>query len=218
MEQTERYRDRRDAGRRLAAELAEWANGPDVIVLALPRGGVPVAYEIARALHAPLDVQIVRKLGLPGQPELAVGALASGGIRVVNQPVVAELNLSEDLIERLEREERPELERRERLYREDRPWPDLQGRTVILVDDGVATGTTMLAAIQAVRAQHPARVIVAVPVAAADILPRLGEAADRVVCPLAPESFFAISLWYEAFPQVSDAEVQALLRQPSEKV
>src|SRR5216683_1964591 len=157
------FRDRREAGRQLAQHLAAYANRPDVLVLALPRGGVPVAYEVARALHAPLDVFLVRKLGLPGHEEYAMGAIASGGVRVLNPEVVDELHLPDELINTVTRRELQELERRERTYRGDRPFPDVRGKTVILVDDGLATGSTMLAAAEALRRLGPARLIIAGP-------------------------------------------------------
>lgn len=207
------YRDRTEAGRRLAEALKGYADRPDLLVLALPRGGIPVGLEIARALNAPLDVLVVRKLGAPGQPELAVGAIASGGIRHVNEELVRELGLSPRALEALEARERRELERRERLYRDDRPFPDVAGRTIILVDDGVATGATARAAIGALRQLRPSRLVVAVPVAAPRIVEALARTADEVVCPLTLDGFFAISLCYEEFPQLTDEDVRDLLRQ-----
>src|SRR3981189_2671847 len=180
------FRDRREAGRQLSQHLAAYANRPDVLVLALPRGGVPVAFEVARALHAPLDVFLVRKLGLPGREELAMGAIASGGVRVLNEDVVRALRIPENVIDAVAATEQQELERRERLYRGDRPPPYVRGRTVILVDDGLATGAAMLAAIKALRKMQPARIVVAVPVASRDTCEALGSEADDVVCAVTP--------------------------------
>ncbi len=203
--------DRQAAGRALAEALGKYAGRDDVIVLALPRGGVPVAAEIAKALDAPLDVMLVRKLGAPWQPELAMGAIASGGIRVMNPEVVRGLGVSREAVEQVAREELEELERRERAYRGDRPWPDLAGRCVILVDDGLATGATMQAAIEAVRAQEPACIVVAVPVAPPDTVRALEPLVDEVICLFQPEPFMAIGQWYRDFSQLTDAEVKALL-------
>jgi predicted phosphoribosyltransferase len=207
------YRDRREAGRQLAAKLAAYAGRPDVIVLALPRGGVPVAYEVARALGAPLDIFLVRKLGLPGHEELAMGAVASGGIRVLNEEVVRALRIPEEVIDEVAAEELEELERRERLYRGDRPPPDVRGRTVILIDDGLATGSTMRAAIAALRQQHPARIVVAVPVGAPETCAEFQDEADETICALTPDPFYAVGLWYGDFTQTTDAEVRDLLEQ-----
>ena len=204
--------DRKDAGQKLAQKLAQYANRPDVIVLALPRGGVPVGYEVARALNAPLDVFIVRKLGVPGQEELAMGAIASGGVRILNQDIVQALGIPASVIDQVAAREWQELRRREKLYREGRPAPDLADRTVILVDDGVATGATMRAAIKAVRQQNPAKVIVAVPVSALETYYDLAREADEVVALATPEPFFGVGLWYEHFDQTSDDEVRRLLR------
>ncbi len=205
--------DRRTAGRALAEALKDYAGRSDVIVLALPRGGMPVAAEIARALEAPLDLMLVRKLGVPGYPELAMGAIASGGVRVMNDDVVRGMGISQEAIERVAEEERHELERRARAYRGDRPWPDLKGRCVILVDDGLATGATMHAAIDAVRAQHPDCIVVAVPVAPPDTIQALRPLVDEVVCPHTPEPFQAIGLWYRDFSQTPDEEVIALMEE-----
>lgn len=202
--------DRRDAGRLLARELAQYRGQSDVIVLGLPRGGVPVAYEVAQALDAPLDVFIVRKLGFPGHEEYAMGAIASGGVRVMNADV-AGMQIPQSMIDQATAREQAELERRERLYRGDRPALDLRDRTVILVDDGLATGSTMRAAVQAVRQQHPRRVVVAVPVAAFATCSDMRREADEVVCMLTPQPFRAVGLWYRNFDQTSDAEVHALL-------
>jgi putative phosphoribosyl transferase len=211
------FRDRADAGRQLGSRLEAYAGRPDVLVLALPRGGVPVAYEVARALHAPLDVFLVRKLGLPGHQELAMGAIATGGVRVLNEDVVRALDIPDDVIETVAAEEREELERRERIYRGDRPAPDVRGRTVILVDDGLATGSTMRAAVAALRQQQPARIIVAVPVGAAETCAELNGEADEAVCLRTPEPFYAVGLWYEDFSQTTDEEVRDLLRRAAEE-
>ena len=205
------FRDRRHAGRVLAQMLAGYANRSDVIVLALPRGGVPVAYEVAKALHAPLDVFVVRKLGVPGHEEYAMGAIASGGVRVLNDEVVRRLGIPDTAVDAVTRYEQGELERRERLYRAGRPLPDLRGRTVIVVDDGLATGSTMLAAVRALRAQQPARIVVAVPTAAAETCAQLRSEADEVVCATTPEPFRAVGTWYDDFSQTSDEEVRELL-------
>jgi predicted phosphoribosyltransferase len=205
------FRDRVDAGKALAEHLRKYAGRPDVIVLALPRGGVPVAYEVAKALGAPLDVFIVRKLGVPGHEEYAMGAVASGGVRVLNEDVVRGLGLSDAAIDRVIARELAELNRREQLYRGERPEPDLKGRTVILVDDGLATGSTMKAAVKALEARGPARIVVAVPIAARDTCEALAREVDEVVCAVTPEPFHAVGLWYDDFRQTSDEEVHHLL-------
>jgi erythromycin esterase-like protein/predicted phosphoribosyltransferase len=205
------FRDRREAGRLLAEKLAAYANRPDVLVLALPRGGVPVAYEVARGLGAPLDVFVVRKLGVPGYEELAMGAIATGGVRVLNDQLVERLGIGEQAIEAIAARERQELERRERLYRGDRPPPDVRGRTVILVDDGLATGATMHAAIEALRQQNPARIVVAVPTASPEACEEMKEKADDVICAITPEPFHAVGRWYQDFSQTADEEVGILL-------
>src|SRR5918994_299558 len=207
------FRDRSEAGRRLAEKLAHYANRPDVLVLALPRGGVPVAYEVARALSAPLDVFVVRKLGVPGYEELAMGAVATGGVRVLNDNIVAGLRIPDYLIDAVANRELEELKRRERVYRGGRPPPDLRGRTVILVDDGLATGATMLAAIKALRQLQPARIVVAVPTAAPDTCEALRAVVDDVVCAITPEPFQAVGRWYEDLSQTTDDEVRELLAQ-----
>jgi predicted phosphoribosyltransferase len=209
-----RFADRRTAGTELAEHLQRYHTRDDVIVLALPRGGVPVAYEIARALEAPLDVFLVRKLGLPGRPELAMGAIASGGIRVLNDDVVRWYGVPADVIDRVAAAEQAELTRRERAYRGDHPPPQLEGRTVVLVDDGLATGSSMKAAVRAVRARHPSRIVVAVPVGAPDTCRELADCADEVVCARMPQPFTAVGLWYRDFSQTTDEEVQMLLRRP----
>jgi predicted phosphoribosyltransferase len=201
------FRDRAEAGRELASELREFADRSDVIVLALPRGGVPVGWEVADALHAPLDIINVRKLGAPGAPELAMGAIATGGVRVLNEAVIGPARITESQIARAVEAEMRELERREQKYRGGRPAPDLAGRVAILVDDGVATGSTIKAAIRALRQLGPKQIIVAVPVGPPEICDELRALADRVVCPRMPSPFFAIGLWYESFPQLTDAEV-----------
>jgi putative phosphoribosyl transferase len=212
------FTDRREAGRELAAKLQRYAGRGDVVVLALPRGGVPIAVEVAEALDAPLDVFVVRKLGMPGHPEFAIGAIASGGVRVLSDDVIRWYAVPESAIEAIVRQELAELERRERDYRQGRPLTNLRGRTVILVDDGLATGASMRAAVEAVRAHHPARVVVAVPVGAPSTCQELGEVADEVVCARTPEPFSAVGRWYRDFVQVTDEEVRALLREHDERV
>jgi predicted phosphoribosyltransferase len=206
-----RFRNRTDAGRRLAEKLAAYANRPDVLVLALPRGGVPVAFEVARALSALLDVFLVRKLGVPGYEELAMGAVATGGSRVLNDEIVRGLGISEHEIDAVVAREVQELARRERLYRADPRPPDAAGRTVILVDDGLATGATMRAAVEALRRQQPARIVVAVPTASPDTCEALKAEADEVICAMTPEPFFAVGHWYDDFTQTTDEEVRDLL-------
>jgi putative phosphoribosyl transferase len=206
------FHNRSDAGRQLASRLSAFAHRHDVVVLALPRGGVPVAFEVARALNAPLDIFLVRKLGVPGHPELAMGAIASGGVRVLSEDIIEQLGVPRTAVEQVAVRERLELERRDRLYRGDRPPPLLRDRTVILVDDGLATGATMEAAIVAVRQYQPARVIVAAPVGATETCRRLKALADDVMCASTPEPFQAVGLWYEQFDQTSDDEVIELLR------
>jgi putative phosphoribosyl transferase len=205
------YSDRRHAGRRLADELAGYRARLDTLVLALPRGGVPVGFEVARALELPLDVLVVRKLGVPGHPEYAMGALASGGLRVLNQSLIDALGLSPNAIQQVTDAEQHELERRERLFRGARAPLPLAGRTVLLVDDGLATGASMQVAVRAVRRAEPARVVVAVPVGSREAIRMLAAEADEVVCPAAPEPFRGVGLWYQDFSQTDDAEVGALL-------
>jgi predicted phosphoribosyltransferase len=205
------FLDRYEGGRELAGLLVPYAHRPDTVVLALPRGGVPVAYEVARALGAPLDVFLVRKLGAPSHEELAMGAIASGGVRVLNREVVDELQVTREEIDATAEREGRELQRREERYRDGRPPPDVHGRTVILVDDGLATGTTMRAAVAALRQQGPARIVVAVPVGATESCEDLAAEADEVLCARRPEPFYAVGLWYRDFAQTTDEEVRELL-------
>jgi putative phosphoribosyl transferase len=205
------FRNREEAGRVLAERLKHYANRPDVVVLALPRGGVPVGFEIAKVLHVPLDVFVVRKLGVPGHEELAMGAIASGGVRVLNDDVVRQLGLPNRTIDFVARNEEQELQRRERLYRGDRPFPHLKNKTVILVDDGLATGSSMRAAAQALRRHEPARIVVAVPAAARETCEAFAAEVDEVICAITPEPFYAVGLWYDEFSQTSDEEVRDLL-------
>jgi Predicted phosphoribosyltransferases len=207
-----RFQDRYEAGRRLAEALGSYAGRSDVLVVALPRGGVPVGYEVARALGAPLDVMQVRKLGVPGHEELAMGAIASGGVRIVSEDVVEALRIPERVIATVAAAETQELERRERIYREGRLFPELRGRTVILVDDGLATGSTMRAAAAALRSMGAARLVAAVPVAPKESCAALRETVDDVVCATMPDRFMAVGEWYEDFSQTSDEEVSELLR------
>src|SRR5262245_2929057 len=215
MDDSQTFIDRRDAGRVLASRLTKYAGRDDVIVLALPRGGVPVAYEVASALGAAMDVFLVRKLGTPGHRELAMGAIASGGVRVLNEDVVHWYGISASAIERIAREEQEELERRERAYRDDRPPSEFTNKTVILIDDGLATGSTMRAAAQAVRARRPARVVIAVPVGAPQTCAELAAVADEVICVRMPEPFSAVGQWYLNFNQTDDDEVRDLLQKSS---
>jgi predicted phosphoribosyltransferase len=215
----QRYRDRREAGKSLAELLREYAGRDDVVVLALPRGGVPVAYEVAKALRAPLDVFTVRKLGVPGNPELAMGAIATGGVLVLDQQLIQMLGIDRSELERAVTAELRELERREAAYRGERAPPDLTGKTVILVDDGLATGSTMRAAALAVRQLNPARIVVAVPVAAEETCDAFRDVVDEIVCGITPRPFQAVGIWYDDFAQTSDEEVHELLAraaQPSE--
>lgn len=205
------FKNRTIAGQILAGELADYAHRSDVIVLALPRGGVPVAFEVAKSLNAPLDVLVARKLGVPEQEELAMGAIASGGVRIINEHIVNLVNISEETIARVAAQEERELERRELLYRGDCPFPDLEGRIVMLVDDGLATGATMWAAVASVRRQHPVKIIIAVPVAASATCQELEVAVDEIVCAATPDPFYSVGLWYEDFPQTTDDEVRELL-------
>jgi putative phosphoribosyl transferase len=210
------YRDRRDAGQQLVTKLTAYSHQPNVLVLALPRGGVPVGYEVAKALHVPLDVFVVRKLGVPGHEELAMGAIATGDVEVLNDEVISLHRIPQSIIQAVILREQQELERRERLYRDDRPFPNLHDRIVILVDDGLATGATMRAAVEAVRKQHPARIVVAVPVAAPQVCDEFRTLVDEIICPHTPELFYGVGLWYEDFSQTTDDEVHDLLTQASE--
>jgi putative phosphoribosyl transferase len=207
-----RFRNRSEAGRLLARALERYKDQLDVLVLALPRGGVPVAYEVATNLNAPLDVFIVRKLGVPGHEELAMGAIASGGIRALNTAVIKQLNIPRSAIEAVAAHEQQELERRERLYRGQKASLNIQDRTIILVDDGLATGSTMKAAVAALRQQNPRKIIVAVPTAPAETCNELQDEADEVICAVTPEPFYAVGQWYENFEQTTDAEVTELIR------
>jgi len=206
-----RFRDRRDAGKRLAHELRHYAHRPDLIILALPRGGVPIGFEVAQALGAPLDVFVVRKLGLPWHDELAMGAIASGGARVLDRNLIRVARVSEAELARVIATEETELARRERRYRGDRPFPDLHGKTAILVDDGLATGATMRAAVEALRLEQPSRIVVAVPVAAPQTCDAFRDVADEVVCATTPEPFQGVGRWYADFSQTTDEEVHDLL-------
>lgn len=211
------FQDRTEAGQRLAQQLKAYANRQDLLVLGLPRGGVPVAFEVAKALNAPLDVFLVRKLGVPGHEELAMGAIASGGVRILNQEVVENLHISEEIIDRVAATEQQELERREHAYRDDRPPLDLSDRTVILVDDGLATGATMRVAVVAIRQQHPKQIIAVVPVSSPEICDELRVEVDKIICAETPRPFVAVGLWYKKFSQTTDAEVQNLLKQAAER-
>jgi putative phosphoribosyl transferase len=208
------FLDRRDAGRQLAAKLSGYAGDLGVLVLGLPRGGVPVAYEVARALHAPLDVFVVRKLGVPGHRELAMGAIASGGLRVLNADVTDSMRISPAEVESVAARELLELERQQRAYRGNAPLPEVAGRTIIVVDDGLATGSTMRAAVRALRQGGPKRIIIAAPVAASETARSLREEAD-VVCLSTPAEFHAVSTWYQDFSQTSDEEVRQLIESAS---
>jgi putative phosphoribosyl transferase len=205
------FENRTQAGRLLGEALAEYAKRSDVVVLALPRGGVPVGFEVARIIDAPLDIMLVRKLGTPGQEELAMGAIASGGVCVLNPDIVAAIDISQEAIEAIAATERQELERRERAYRGNQPPPPVENHCIILVDDGLATGASMLAAVSTLRQRKPASIVVAIPVAPTDTVQRLKQEADAVVCLATPEPFSAVGRWYQEFSQTSDDEVTSLL-------
>ncbi len=206
-----RFIDRTDAGRQLATRLAGYSGRSDVIVLALPRGGVPVAREVARLLRAPLDVFLVRKLGVPGHSELAMGAIAEGGVEVLSDDLIQEIGISATMVQQVAVRERAELDRRAALYRGGRPLPDLRGRIAVLIDDGLATGSTMEAAVLALRRLQPARIVIGAPVGARDTCERIARLADEVVCLATPEPFQAVGLWYDEFTQTTDDEVKRLL-------
>ena len=209
------FHDRAEAGKYLAQKLTRYANRSDVLVLGLPRGGVPIAFEVAKAIHAPLDVFLVRKLGVPGHEELAMGAIASGGVRVINDDAVRGLQISDDIVDAVARKELQELERREQTYRDGRPPVAVTDRVVILVDDGLATGSTMRAAAQAVRQQKPKRLVVAVPIGAPETCDEFRSEVDETICAVEPEPFYAVGRWYEDFSPTSDEEVQLLLAEAS---
>lgn len=206
-----KFKDRAEAGRRLAQDLAGYADRDDVIVLGLPRGGVPVAFEVARELRAPLDVFVVRKLGVPGHEELAMGAVASGGIRFVDEALTSELGISEDVVARTAAEEQEELQRRERAYRGTRAELKIEGRTVVIVDDGLATGSSMQAALTALQAQDPERLVVAVPVGASTVCDALSDSDTEVICSMNPDPFRSVEAWYEDFSEATDEEVRELI-------
>jgi len=211
------FQDRFDAGRQLARRLLQYADMPDTVVLGLPRGGVPVAYEVAIQLNQPLDVFLVRKLGVPGHEELAMGAVASGGLRVLNQSVVHNLGIPADVLDAETRRQLQIIRQREQAYRDDEPPLRVNGNTVLLIDDGLATGSTMLAAVAALRQDNPARLVVGVPVASAEACREVGAQVDQIVCLATPEPFFAVGQWYLDFGETSDAEVQELLRRARER-
>lgn len=208
----QRYRDRENAGKILANHLQAYTHQPNVIVLGLPRGGVPVAYQIAKSLSAPLDVFIVRKLGVPGHEELAMGAIAMGGDCIFNNDIIRDLTISEQAVKCVIEQEKKELHRREIAYRGNTDLPDVKNKIIILVDDGIATGATLRAAIQALRKLEPARIVLAVPVADIQIYNQFLMLVDELICPLKPADLFAVGAWYEAFPQTSDDEVRNLLK------
>jgi len=210
------FNDRTDAGQQLAKTLDQYADTENIVVLALPRGGLPVAYEVAKTLQAPLDVMVVRKLGVPGHKELAMGAIASGGIQVINEDIVTQLHISQQAIDEVNEQESLELERREYLYRGDKASCEIRNKTIILVDDGIATGATMHAAIAAIKQQQPAQLVVAVPTSALDTYNTISEEVDKVVCLSTPEPYIAVGCWYRNFSQTSDEEVSLLLRKASE--
>jgi len=213
-----RFKNRIEAGKALANHLRSYAGRPDVVVLALPRGGVPVAFEVARELRVPLDVFLVRKLGTPGQAELAMGAIASGGVRVLNPVVVQYLRIPDSVIDQIAAEQQLELDRRELAYRHNRPRADYHDKTIILIDDGLATGSSMRAAVEAIKQQHPARIVVAVPVAPSSTCEELVRVVDEVVCPMSVEPFDGVSRWYDDFTQTTDEEVRLLLQKSADQL
>jgi putative phosphoribosyl transferase len=206
-----KFVDRTEAGQILATKLKAYAKRTDTIVLGLPRGGIPVAFEVARALHLPLDICLVRKLGVPGHKELAMGAIASDGVRVLNYDVISQLGISSKTIDEVAAKELRELQRRDRLYRGDRPSPNLKDSTVILVDDGIATGASIRAAIAVIQEEQPQSIIVAIPVAPSSTCDELRDEVDKVVCLMTPEPFYSVGLWYDYFTQTTDEEVHKLL-------
>jgi predicted phosphoribosyltransferase len=210
-----RFSDRKEAGWKLAKLLAKYLDRPDILVLALPRGGVPVAYEVAKSIHAPLDVFVVRKLGVPGHEELAMGAIASGGVRVLNPTVIDAIGISDDAIDAVAEREFQELKRRERTYRDQRPLPEMRGRTIILVDDGIATGSTMRAAIESLRKLEAARIVVATPTIARSTADEMEPEVDELISVMRPNDFAGVGQWYEDFSQTSDGEVRRLLEKAS---
>jgi putative phosphoribosyl transferase len=212
------FRDRRDAGRKLALALSHYADRSDVTIFALPRGGVSVAYEVALALNAPLDIFVVRKLGLPGREELAIGAIGSGGVRVLNEDIIRMLNIPQEVINIVAKTEMEELQRREHIYRGNRITLEVRDRTVILIDDGLATGASMRAAVIGVRARHPARIVIAVPTAVREVCDAFQFNVDEVVCLTTPEPFYGVSRWYEIFSQVDDEEVRELLEEANRQL
>lgn len=212
-----RFKDRIEAGQLLAQALARYKNHPNLLVLALPRGGVPIAHQVAKGLNAPMDIFVVRKLGMPGHEELAMGAIASGSVRIINQDVVREYNIPDDVIEAVTAKEQEELERREQKYRQGLPPLDVKNKTVILVDDGLATGATMWAAVSALREQQPALLIVGVPAAAKATCDAFRPIVDDIVCVITPEPFYAVGIWYEDFSQTTDEEVHQLMKQQKAK-
>ncbi|RPJ25772.1 MAG: phosphoribosyltransferase [Chloroflexi bacterium] len=212
------FKDRRGAGRILAQKLSAYAGRSDVIISALPRGGVPVAYEVALALNAPLDIFIVRKLGLPGQKELAIGAIASGGIRVLNEDIIRALAVPEEVVNLVARQELQELERREQIYRGDRPALEIRDRIVIVIDDGLATGASMRAAVTGLRTRHPARIVIAVPAAAPETCDAFKFEVDEIVCTITPQPFEGVGRWYEDFTQITDEQVRAFLEEATRQL
>jgi predicted phosphoribosyltransferase len=206
------FRDRADAGKRLAKELSKYSNRPDVLVLALPRGGVPVAFEVAKELNVKMDIFVVRKLGVPGNEELAMGAIASEDVRILNEDVIKSYRIPDRVIATVAANELRELERRERKYRGDIPKPEMKGMTVILIDDGLATGATMHAAVEALKTKHPAKLVVAVPTASPDICRFFKDIVDEMICTTTPEPFYAVGAWYGDFSQTTDEKVCELLK------